>query len=75
MKSDGTFEKSSHFDPSVNPMAMIDAKWISPLHRGNAETLFEVQKLSCFGNSQGELSSLIINILDCRPPSCFDLCF
>ena len=39
-----TFEKSSHFDPSVKVMDMTpDAKCVSPLHRGNPETLCEVQ--------------------------------
>lgn len=44
IKKKCTFEKSSHFDPSVKVTDMMpDLKCASPLHLGNMETLYETQ--------------------------------
>jgi hypothetical protein len=43
-----TFERSSYFDPSANVKDMMpDAKWISPLHLGKAETLVNYKSQMC----------------------------
>jgi hypothetical protein len=41
-----TFERSSNFDPSLNFKAMTFEKWVSPLHRGNAEALINKCQMS-----------------------------